>query len=355
MGQRHAISVNTLGGKRLVYYDPETDKIYSNSTGVGQPGDIVQQQALDAVPANIRVKKGSDVYSTQDFYNDFKVGAKFWNNYLLSPRYGENPNTTIRRKIDGDKEVVYNPQTKQIIEAPSNLSEAGQQNLNTLVGSLNGVDTKSVQPTTQPTGQMQMVKGPDGRWTYKMIGQVPEAQIKATMKQIREMNARLDEQAAAQQQAPSANRWTNLRDTSAIQRFLTMQGYNLEIDGKMGRQTQAALRDWQSKNGLKADGLWGNNTEAAAKRAESTMMAPIQAPQSSGVTIESRTTPTYAGTTTSVPNLALSYTIGQDMANGAGMFANGKLFGNQPLSPREEAAQYQKRGGCMYKRGKRIK
>ena len=203
-------------------------------------------------------------------------------------------------------------------------------------------------------GQIQMVKGPDGRWTYKMVGQVPAAQVKATMEQIRKLNARLDEQAAAQQQASPANRWTNLRDTSAIQRFLTMQGYNLEIDGKMGKQTQAALRDWQSKNGLKADGLWGNNTEAAAKRAESTMMAPIQAPQSSGVTVESRTTPSYAGTTTT-PNLALNYAIGQDMANSVGIFGNGQLFGSQPLSPLEEAAQYQKRGGCMYKRGKRVK
>lgn len=213
--------------------------------------------------------------------------------------------------------------------------------------------TQSTQKQS-PQGQIQMVKGPDGRWTYKMIGQVPAAQVKATMEQIRKMNARLDEQAASQQQS-SANRWTNLRDTSAIQRFLTMQGYNLEIDGKMGRQTQAALRDWQSKNGLKADGLWGNNTEAAAKRAEATMMQPMQTPPSSGVTVESRTTPAYAGTTTPVQNPALTYKIGQDMANGVGIFGNGQLFGSQPLSPLEEAAQYQKRGGCMYKRGKRIK
>lgn len=232
----------------------------------------------------------------------------------------------------------------------------GSNNLPT--GSAQGNSSASQTQSTQgqsPQGQIQMVKGPDGRWTYKMIGQVPGAQVKATMEQVRKMNARLDEQAAAQQQTPSANRWTNPRDTSAIQRFLTMQGYNLEIDGKMGRQTQAALRDWQSKNGLKADGLWGNNTEAAAKRAESTMMQSMQTPQSSSVTVESRTMPAYAGTTATTPDLALSYKIGQDTANGVGMFANGKLFGNQPLSPLEEAAQYQKRGGCMYKRGKRIK
>jgi hypothetical protein len=40
------------------------------------------------------------------------------------------------------------------------------------------------------------------------------------------------------------------------------------------------------------------------------MMSPMQAPQSSGVTVESRTTPAYAGTTAPVPNLALNYAIG---------------------------------------------
>lgn len=325
MGQRKAITVNTTAGPRTLYYDVETNKVYSNMTGVQQPGGIVQQQALRSLSKNDIAPSTQTVQNTP---SGLLTSGEFWSKGYLG---------------------ITPEQRQQLFYYGSNNLPTGSAQENPNASQVQSNQEQSTQ------GQIQMMKGPDGRWTYKMVGQVPGAQVKATMEQIRKMNARLDEQAAAQQQASSANRWTNLRDTSAIQRFLTMQGYNLEIDGKMGRQTQAALRDWQSKNGLKADGLWGNNTEAAAKRAESTMMQSMQTPQSAGVTVESRTTPAYAGTTTTTPDLVLSYKIGQDMVNGAGMFANGKLFGNQSLSPLEEAAQYQKRGGCMYKRGKRIK
>lgn len=42
--------------------------------------------------------------------------------------------------------------------------------------------------------------------------------------------------------------------TKAVQSALNTEGYQLKVDGKMGKQTHAALRDYQSKNGLPATG-----------------------------------------------------------------------------------------------------
>jgi peptidoglycan hydrolase-like protein with peptidoglycan-binding domain len=39
-----------------------------------------------------------------------------------------------------------------------------------------------------------------------------------------------------------------------VQSALNKEGYQLKVDGKMGKQTHAALRDYQSKNGLPATG-----------------------------------------------------------------------------------------------------
>ena len=44
------------------------------------------------------------------------------------------------------------------------------------------------------------------------------------------------------------------------QEFLNSQGYNLGVDGDFGDKTYAATTDWQSKNGLGADGIVGKNT-----------------------------------------------------------------------------------------------
>lgn len=49
-------------------------------------------------------------------------------------------------------------------------------------------------------------------------------------------------------------------DTSEWQKFLNSQGYNLTIDGDFGDNTYNATVDWQTKNGLTADGIVGNQT-----------------------------------------------------------------------------------------------
>lgn len=75
-------------------------------------------------------------------------------------------------------------------------------------------------------------------------------------------------------------------DPRAIQHFLNTQGYNLALDGKIGKQTMAAIKDWQSKNGLTADGLWGKNTSAVAKQKGFGAPAqPIAIPEPKDVTV----------------------------------------------------------------------
>ena len=47
---------------------------------------------------------------------------------------------------------------------------------------------------------------------------------------------------------------------SEWQKYLNSQGYNLTVDGDFGVNTDAATRDYQTKNGLTTDGIVGANT-----------------------------------------------------------------------------------------------
>lgn len=47
---------------------------------------------------------------------------------------------------------------------------------------------------------------------------------------------------------------------SELQRLLNQNGYNLDVDGIFGSNTEAAVRDYQRKNSLAVDGIAGNNT-----------------------------------------------------------------------------------------------
>jgi len=56
----------------------------------------------------------------------------------------------------------------------------------------------------------------------------------------------------------SAEKLTNKQ----IQKALKSAGYyEGNIDGKMGRKTKAAIKEFQRNNGLKADGVVGKNTK----------------------------------------------------------------------------------------------
>lgn len=49
-------------------------------------------------------------------------------------------------------------------------------------------------------------------------------------------------------------------DVKSLQELLNKLGYDLEVDGNYGRGTKAAVRDFQEKNGLGADGNFGPKT-----------------------------------------------------------------------------------------------
>lgn len=52
-------------------------------------------------------------------------------------------------------------------------------------------------------------------------------------------------------------------EVKKLQEKLNSQGYSLQVDGEFGSKTQAAVRDYQKKNGLSVDGIVGNNTWSA--------------------------------------------------------------------------------------------
>ena len=52
-------------------------------------------------------------------------------------------------------------------------------------------------------------------------------------------------------------------EVSSLQQMLNNYGYGLAVDGSYGPLTQAAVRDYQAKNGLSVDGIVGVNTWGA--------------------------------------------------------------------------------------------
>lgn len=52
-------------------------------------------------------------------------------------------------------------------------------------------------------------------------------------------------------------------DVTELQKLLNQNGYNLQVDGIYGKNTQAAVRDYQQKNNLAVDGIVGKNTWGA--------------------------------------------------------------------------------------------
>jgi lysozyme len=64
-------------------------------------------------------------------------------------------------------------------------------------------------------------------------------------------------------------------EVMAWQKFLQLQGSTVELDGVFGAQTEDATKAWQSKRGLKADGIVGPASLAAA------LPGPVRAAPSS--------------------------------------------------------------------------
>jgi len=72
-------------------------------------------------------------------------------------------------------------------------------------------------------------------------------------------------------------------DVKLLQEALNNHGYKLTVDGIFGKKTEDAVKDFQSKNGLKADGIVGPKTVAKLNLGEvAAAPAPVPAPAADG-------------------------------------------------------------------------
>ncbi len=62
-------------------------------------------------------------------------------------------------------------------------------------------------------------------------------------------------------------------DVKKLQQALNSCGYKLDVDGKFGSKTQAAVKDYQKKNGLSVDGIVGEKTWGSLNGKKSTTPA----------------------------------------------------------------------------------
>ena len=85
-----------------------------------------------------------------------------------------------------------------------------------------------------------------------------------------------------------------------LQKLLNNNGYGLTVDGIYGAKTQAAVKDYQQKNGLAVDGIAGTNTWGALTAANTTQPAPstTQPVPSTGTTATNTTTAATGNTAT---------------------------------------------------------
>lgn len=70
------------------------------------------------------------------------------------------------------------------------------------------------------------------------------------------------DKAPAKKKAKKAGKAAGNKSVMAAQEALNRNGAGLTVDGRMGPKTRAALKDYQSKNGLKASGNLDAQTRA---------------------------------------------------------------------------------------------
>ena len=103
---------------------------------------------------------------------------------------------------------------------------------------------------------------------------------------------------------------SNGSDVTELQKLLNQNGYTLDTDGIFGSNTQAAVKDYQQKNGLTVDGIVGNNTWGALTSANSSTNTETTTP-------EEPKTPTYTPSDTVTQAEAL---LQQHLANKPGEY-----------------------------------
>ena len=111
-------------------------------------------------------------------------------------------------------------------------------------------------------------------------------------------------------------------DVAAMQQQLRNAGYNIAVDGSFGPATQAAVKDYQSKNGLAVDGIVGKNTSASLNSSSSKSSGPSSssgsASRSSGPSSSGPSTKTAVG-----PGVVQTQTPTQTTVTGSGNLASG--------------------------------
>lgn len=66
-------------------------------------------------------------------------------------------------------------------------------------------------------------------------------------------------------------------DVKTLQELLNQNGYSLDVDGVFGSKTQAAVKDYQTKNNLAVDGIAGNETWGSLSGSKSSTASTSQA------------------------------------------------------------------------------
>lgn len=94
-------------------------------------------------------------------------------------------------------------------------------------------------------------------------------------------------------------------DVSELQRILNENGYDLDVDGIFGSQTQAAVTDYQTKKGLDVDGIVGDQTWGSLTGGVTDTSAPSAAVtgEASGSASGSSKKSYYEGINTSIPTI----------------------------------------------------
>ena len=100
-------------------------------------------------------------------------------------------------------------------------------------------------------------------------------------------------------------------DVTELQKLLNNNGYNLSVDGDFGSKTQAAVKDYQQKNGLAVDGIVGTNTWGALTKANTATQTP---------TTPTETTPKYEAYKPSDTVLQAEAMLKEQMASKPGAY-----------------------------------
>ena len=113
-------------------------------------------------------------------------------------------------------------------------------------------------------------------------------------------------------------------EVKRLQTALNGQGYGLSVDGIYGPKTQAAVRDYQSRNSLAVDGIagektqqWLYNASVSLTRPTPTPKPPVTAAPDDGGRLKPRPNSPWvsgvvvSGTFSGAPNPAATGTSGQ--------------------------------------------